>query len=159
MKTRDGRNYYDFLCGAGSLNYGHNPQFIMDKVIDYLTQDKELNSLDLNTTAKTEFISDFVNKILKPRGLDYKLQFTGPTGTNAVEAALKLARKVTKRSNVIAFTNGFHGMTLGAIAATGNRSKAALSAMAQPCPTAISPIGRSKDFLERPTPSITSKKC
>lgn len=59
--------------------------------------------------------------ILNPRGLDYRVQFTGPTGANAVEAALKLARKVTGRNNVVAFTNGFHGVTQGALAATGNR--------------------------------------
>ena len=58
--------------------------------------------------------------ILKPRGLDYVMQFTGPTGTNAVEAALKLARKVTGRTNVICFTNGFHGVSMGALAVTGN---------------------------------------
>src|SRR5690606_27267099 len=61
--------------------------------------------------------------ILVPRGLDYRAMFTGPTGTNAVEAAIKLARKVTGRQLVIAFTNGFHGMTLGALACTGNSSK------------------------------------
>ena len=59
--------------------------------------------------------------ILQPRHLNYKVQFTGPTGTNAVEAALKLARKVTGRSNIVAFTNGFHGCSLGALAATGNQ--------------------------------------
>src|SRR5690606_21124147 len=69
---------------------------------------------------KGEFLETFSEKILKPRGLNYRVQFTGPTGTNAVEAALKLARKVTGRQNIIAFTNGFHGVTLGALATTGN---------------------------------------
>jgi hypothetical protein len=59
---------------------------------------------------------------LRARGLQYKLQCVGPTGTNAVEAALKLARKVTGRSNVVAFTNAYHGCTLGALATTGNRN-------------------------------------
>ena len=54
---------------------------------------------------------------------DYRMQFTGPTGTNAVEAAMKLARKVTGRNNIISFTNGFHGMTLGALSVTGNSMK------------------------------------
>src|SRR3546814_14268393 len=61
----------------------------------------------------------FETLILKPRKLDYRMMFTGPTGTNAVEAAIKLARKVTGRELVIAFSNGFHGMTLGALACTG----------------------------------------
>ena len=59
--------------------------------------------------------------ILEPRGLDYVMQFTGPTGTNAVEAALKIARKVTGRTNIISFTNGFHGVSMGALAVTGNQ--------------------------------------
>ena len=115
LETECGKKYIDFLAGAGSLNYGHNNKFIIKAVIDYLTSSKIINSLDLATTAKHTFMTTFNNTILKPRGLNYKLQFTGPTGTNAVEAALKLARKYTKRSNVIAFTNGFHGMTLGAL--------------------------------------------
>jgi diaminobutyrate-2-oxoglutarate transaminase len=75
------------------------------------------------SAAKGRFLERFQEVVLAPREMDYKVQFTGPTGTNAVEAALKLARKVTGRHNVIAFTNGFHGMTLGALAATGNAMK------------------------------------
>src|SRR3546814_19218129 len=75
---------------------------------------------DMYTEAKAAFIECFEKLILEPRGMDYRLQFTGPTGANAVEAALKLARKVTGRTNVVAFTNGFHGVTLGALACTGN---------------------------------------
>src|SRR5699024_12456107 len=62
-------------------------------------------------------------KILEPRNLDYKIMFPGPTGTNSVEAALKIARKVTGRDKIISFTNAFHGMTLGSLAITGNESK------------------------------------
>src|SRR3546814_10246263 len=72
------------------------------------------------TEAKAAFIECFEKLILEPRGMDYRVMFTGPTGANAVEAALKLARKVTGRTNVISFTNGFHGVTLGALSATGN---------------------------------------
>jgi diaminobutyrate-2-oxoglutarate transaminase len=73
------------------------------------------------TSAKREFMEHFDDIILRPRGLTYKFQFPGPTGANSVEAALKLARKVTGRHNVISFTNGFHGVSLGALAVTGNR--------------------------------------
>jgi diaminobutyrate-2-oxoglutarate transaminase len=90
-------------------------------LLDYIAQDGIAHGLDLFTTAKRRFLEDFESLILNPRGLDYRVQFTGPTGANAVEAALKLARKVTGRSNVVAFTNGFHGVTQGALAATGNR--------------------------------------
>ena len=63
--------------------------------------------------------------ILEPRGFDYKIQFPGPTGTNAVEAALKLARKVKKRNNIFAFMGAFHGMTLGSLALTTDKESRA----------------------------------
>jgi len=116
-----GREYLDFFAGAGTLNYGHNNPRIKQAVIEYLQQDGILHALDLMTVAKREFLETFERCILKPRKLDYKVQFTGPTGTNAVEAALKLARKVKGRTNVISFTNGYHGLSAGALAATGNR--------------------------------------
>ncbi len=79
-----------------------------------------VHSLDQATTAKKHFLERFYYDILQPRHMDYKVQFTGPTGTNAVETALKLARMVKGRSNVISFTNGFHGLTMGSMAVTGN---------------------------------------
>ncbi len=117
----DGREWIDFLAGAGSLNYGHNPPEVVAEVVAYLQRDGIGHSLDLHTTAKRDFLLAFEDCVLKPRNLDYRVQFTNPTGTNAVEAALKLARKATGRSGIIAFTNGYHGMTLGALAATGNK--------------------------------------
>jgi diaminobutyrate-2-oxoglutarate transaminase len=116
-----GRQYVDFLAGCASLNYGHNDPDMKRALLDHIGRDGIAHGLDLFTTAKRGFLEDFEGLILEPRGLDYRVQFTGPTGANAVEAALKLARKVTGRTNVIAFTNGFHGVTLGALAATGNR--------------------------------------
>ncbi|XID74417.1 diaminobutyrate--2-oxoglutarate transaminase [Alkanindiges sp. WGS2144] len=116
-----GREYIDFLAGAGSLNYGHNHPVLKQSLIDYLMQDGVVHGLDMATVAKKQFMQTFEQHILKPRGLSYKMQFTGPTGTNAVEAALKLARNITKRNNVIAFTNGFHGVSLGSLALTGNQ--------------------------------------
>jgi diaminobutyrate-2-oxoglutarate transaminase len=115
-----GREYIDFFSGAGALNYGHNPDVMKRALIEYLTSDGIVHSLDLYSTSKHDFLSGFQDTILRPRQLDYKVQFTGPTGTNAVEAALKLARKVTGRPFAAAFTNGFHGMTLGSLAATAN---------------------------------------
>ncbi|MBI3408902.1 MAG: diaminobutyrate--2-oxoglutarate transaminase [Planctomycetes bacterium] len=115
-----GRRYLDFLAGAGSLNYGHNNPVLKRALIDYIESDAITHSLDLHTAAKEKFLEAFQEIILAPRGLDYVVQFTGPTGTNAVEAALKLARKATGRTNVIFFTNGFHGVSSGALAVTGN---------------------------------------
>ncbi|MGV0851748.1 diaminobutyrate--2-oxoglutarate transaminase [Mycolicibacterium phlei] len=120
-----GRRYLDFFAGAGALNYGHNNPVLKKAVIDYLTGDGIVHSLDIATTAKQEFLETFSRLILQPRGLDYKVQFPGPTGTNAVESALKLARKVTGRESIISFTNAFHGMTLGALSVTGNSMKRA----------------------------------
>ena len=121
----DGNRYLDFLSGAGVLNYGHANPRIVRRLLEYLQRNGLIHSLDLHTTAKRAFLEKFEEIVLIPRGLDYRVQFTGPTGTNAVEAAIKLARKVTGRTNLIAFTNGFHGMSLGALAATGSRFKRA----------------------------------
>lgn len=115
-----GKTYIDFFAGAGVLNFGHNNPRIKRAIIDYLERDGVTHSLDMSTAAKARFLQRFEDIVLSPKGLSYKVQFTGPTGSNAVEAALKLARKVTGRSSVVAFTNGFHGMTLGALACTGN---------------------------------------
>ena len=120
LTTSDGDEYIDFLAGAGTLNYGHNNSKIKKKVIKYLESDGPIHGLDMMTEAKEDFISNFVSLILQKRNMKYKMQFPGPTGTNAVETALKIARKVTGRQNVISFTNGFHGCTLGAAAITGN---------------------------------------
>lgn len=118
----DERNkaYLDFLSGAGTLNYGHNNPVFKKKLITYIENDGITHGLDFHTIAKAEFLDTFNEYILRPRGLAYVVQFTGPTGTNAVEAALKIARNVTGRSNILTFTNGFHGVTLGSLAATGN---------------------------------------
>ncbi|MFW0796386.1 diaminobutyrate--2-oxoglutarate transaminase [Gordonia sp. CPCC 205515] len=120
-----GRQYLDFFAGAGALNYGHNNPLMKSALIDYISDDGITHGLDMATVAKGRFIEAFTSTVLEPRGLDYKIQFPGPTGTNAVEAALKLARKVTGRESIISFTNAFHGMTLGSLSVTGNSMKRA----------------------------------
>lgn len=130
LRDESGRSYLDFFCGAGAVNYGHNNPYIKEKLIRYLTEDRILHSLDMYTTAKREFIAYFEDKILHPRGLHYKLQFPAPTGTNAVEAALKLARKATGRSGIFAFTGAFHGMTLGALSLTTDAESRAAAGVA-----------------------------
>lgn len=115
-----GRQYIDFFSGAGTLNYGHNNPVLKRKLIDYLGTDGVVHGLDMATSAKKYFLDTFDRVLLKPRGWKYKLQFTGPTGTNAVEAALKLARQIKGRQNIVAFTRGFHGVSAGSLAATAN---------------------------------------
>ncbi|MEM6986008.1 MAG: diaminobutyrate--2-oxoglutarate transaminase, partial [Pseudomonadota bacterium] len=109
------------FAGAGTLNYGHSNPRIKSALIEYIKQDGLLHGLDLATVAKVQFLETFEQHVLAPRHLDYRIQFTGPTGTNAVEAAVKVARKAKKRSHVIAFTNAYHGHSLGSLALTGNR--------------------------------------
>lgn len=123
MTDVSGRQYLDFFAGAGSLNYGHNPEVLRQPLLDYLSRGGVTHGLDMHTVAKAEFLQTFRDLVLEPRGLDYKVQFPGPTGANTVESALKLARKVTGRESVISFTNAFHGMTLGALSVTGNSMK------------------------------------
>ncbi len=116
-----GRRYIDFLAGAGALNYGHNPRFIKQLLMDYLQNDGIVQGLDFFTSPKRQLLEAFQEIILQPRGLDYKVQFCGPTGANSIEAALKLARLATGRTNVVSFTGGWHGMTAGCLAITGNQ--------------------------------------
>ena len=115
-----GKEYIDFLAGCGSLNYGHNDEALRSALLDYIREYGITMSMDIQTEPRERFIEAFHRYVLKPRDIDYKLQFTGPTGANAVEAAVKIARKVTSRSNVVAFTNGFHGCSIGALALTGS---------------------------------------
>lgn len=117
---REGARYIDFFAGAGTLNYGHNNDKIKEELIAYLQNDGIIHGLDMATTAKANLLHKLENIILKPRDMDFKVQFTGPTGTNAVEAALKLARMIKKRSNIISFTNGYHGLTMGSMSVTAN---------------------------------------
>lgn len=121
----ENREYIDFLAGAGALNYGHNNQSMKEKIIDYLMADRVTHSLDMATTAKESFLLKFDQVILKPRGLTYKVMFPGPTGTNSVESALKIARKVTGRENIICFSNAFHGMSIGSLSVSANPAKRA----------------------------------
>lgn len=118
----NGKEYVDFFAGAGVLNFGHNNERMKRAMIDYIQSNGVLHSLDLHTTAKRRFMERFTKVILEPRNMPHKMQFMGPTGTNAVEAALKIARRATGRREIVAFSHGFHGMTLGALACTSNQA-------------------------------------
>ena len=121
MTDETGKDYIDFFAGAGALNYGHNPDRMVSRAIEYLQEGGILHSMDMYTPVKREFLEYFQEKILAPRGLDYRIQFAGPTGTNAVEAAIKLARMNKGRENIFAFMGAFHGMTFGSLALTTDR--------------------------------------
>jgi diaminobutyrate-2-oxoglutarate transaminase len=123
LTDEEDRSYVDFFSGAGALNYGHNDPAMKAALLRYLADDGIVHSLDMATSAKADFLDAFESIVLVPRSLDYRVQFPGPTGTNSVEAALKLVRKVTGRETIVSFTNAFHGMTLGSLAITGNGFK------------------------------------
>lgn len=116
----EGREYVDFMSACGALNYGHNHPRLQAAAVEYMLADGISAGLDFHTEAKYRFMRRFEDRILAPRGLVYRMQFPGPTGTNCVEAAIKLARKVTGRNVVAAFTNAFHGMSAGALSATAS---------------------------------------
>lgn len=118
ITDENGKEYIDFFAGAGALNFGHNPDYMIQRIVSYLQSDGILHSMDMYTPSKREFLEYFQENILAPRGLNYKIQFAGPTGTNAVEAAIKLARKVKGRQNIFGLMGAFHGMTLGALSLT-----------------------------------------
>lgn len=121
MTDENGKEYVDFFAGAGALNYGHNPDYMIQRMISYMQSGGILHSMDMYTPAKRDFLEYFQQNILAPRGLNYKIQFAGPTGTNAVESAIKLARMNKKRTNIFAFMGAFHGMTMGSLALTTDR--------------------------------------
>ena len=120
LYDEQGKEYIDFFAGAGTINYGHNHPRVNEALIEYIKNDGVTHGLDYATSAKKKFLETFHYTILEPRHMDYKIQFSGPTGTNAVETALKLVRMVKGRSNIISFTNAFHGLTMGSMAVTGN---------------------------------------
>jgi diaminobutyrate-2-oxoglutarate transaminase len=151
MYGENGREYLDFFSGAGALNYGHNHPDLREPLIEYLQSGAVVHGLDMKSVAKRTFLETFRDVILGPRGLDYKVMFPGPTGTNSVESALKLARKVTGREHVVSFTNAFHGMTLGSLAVTGNSMKRGGAGIplyhATPVPYDDYFSGETEDFL------------
>ena len=116
----EGNKYLDFLCGAGTLALGHNDSEINQTMVDLLTGDAPLHTLDLTTPVKDKFVHTLLSLLPGELKDNAKVQFCSPSGTDAVDAALKLCKTATGRSSVIAFQGGYHGMGHGALALTGN---------------------------------------
>jgi diaminobutyrate-2-oxoglutarate transaminase len=119
--SESGEEYLDFFSGGGALNYGHNEPTMANAAIDYLQSGRLLHALDLHTTAKRDLLTAFDQILFQPNHWDYKVQFTGPTGTDANEAALKLARLVTGRRRIVSFNGSYHGMSIGSLSVSGNK--------------------------------------
>ncbi|WP_106962695.1 diaminobutyrate--2-oxoglutarate transaminase family protein [Streptomyces roseochromogenus] len=119
IEGADGRRYLDCLSGAGTLALGHNHPVVLEAIRRVLDSGAPLSVLDLATPVKDAFITELFRTL--PPGLAdrARVQFCGPAGTDAVEAALKLVRAATGRTGLFAFTGAYHGMTAGALAASG----------------------------------------
>ncbi|MFH0173917.1 diaminobutyrate--2-oxoglutarate transaminase family protein [Streptomyces cacaoi] len=119
IEGADGRRYLDCLSGAGTLALGHNHPVVLEAIRKVLDSGAPLHVLDLATPVKDAFITELF-RTLPPGLADHaRVQFCGPAGTDAVEAALKLVRAATGRTGVLAFTGAYHGMTAGSLEASG----------------------------------------
>ncbi|WHT17492.1 diaminobutyrate--2-oxoglutarate transaminase family protein [Crossiella sp. CA-258035] len=116
----DGREYLDCLAGAGTLALGHNHPVVLAAIRRVLDSGAPLHALDISTPEKDDFTTALLDTLPPELAADCRIHFCGPAGTDAVEAALKLARTATGRQNVLAFTGAYHGMTAGALATSGN---------------------------------------
>lgn len=137
----EGRTFIDCLAGAGTLALGHNHPVVIEAIRQVLADELPLHTLDLTTPVKDRFVQDLFAALPQSFASQAKIQFCGPTGTDAVEAALKLARIATGRSTVLAFQGGYHGMSLGALSLMGNlKAKTPLGAL----------LGQGVQFLPYP---------
>ncbi|MCQ2612583.1 MAG: diaminobutyrate--2-oxoglutarate transaminase family protein [Treponemataceae bacterium] len=116
----EGNKYLDFLCGAGTLALGHNDPEVNQALIDMLSNNLPLHTLDLTTPVKDDFVHTVLSLLPGELRNNAKIQFCSPSGTDALDAALKLCKTATGRSSIIAFQGGYHGMGHGALSCTGN---------------------------------------
>ncbi|WP_174515015.1 diaminobutyrate--2-oxoglutarate transaminase family protein [Streptacidiphilus albus] len=122
VEGADGRRYLDCLSGAGTLALGHNHPVVLRAIRELLDSGAPLQVLDLATPVKDAFTTELLASLPPEFARDARIQFCGPAGTDAVEAALKLVRTATGRSGLLAFTGAYHGMTAGALAAGGDNA-------------------------------------
>lgn len=116
----EGNRYLDFLCGAGTLALGHNDEEVNQAMVKLLTGDYPLHTLDLTTPVKDQFVQTILSLLPEELKDNAKIQFCSPSGTDAVDAAIKLCKTATGRSSIIAFGGAYHGMGHGALSLTGN---------------------------------------
>lgn len=120
VKDADGRVYIDCLAGAGTLALGHNHPVVIEAMQKVLQSGMPLHTLDLITPIKDEFVDELFASLPPEFARNARIQFCGPSGADAVEAAIKLVKTATGRRSMLAFQGGYHGMTHGALSLTGS---------------------------------------
>jgi diaminobutyrate-2-oxoglutarate transaminase len=120
VKDADGRNFIDCLAGAGTLALGHNHPVVISAIEKVLHDKRPLHTLDLTTPVKEEFVSEVFDSLPEEFAKRAKIQFCGPTGGDAIEAAIKLVKTATGRRSILSFQGGYHGATHGTMALSGN---------------------------------------
>ncbi|MEU5149689.1 diaminobutyrate--2-oxoglutarate transaminase family protein [Streptomyces yangpuensis] len=141
IEGADGRRYLDCLSGAGTLALGHNHPVVLEAVRGVLDSGAPLHVLDLATPVKDAFTTELFANLPPELAADARIQFCGPAGTDAVEAALKLVRTATGRPGLLAFTGAYHGMTAGALEASGGAAETRVTRLPYPqdfrCPFGV----------------------
>ncbi|MFF3285528.1 diaminobutyrate--2-oxoglutarate transaminase family protein [Streptomyces sp. NPDC003023] len=141
IEGADGRRYLDCLSGAGTLALGHNHPVVLEAIRKVIDSGAPLHVLDLATPVKDAFTTELFATLPPALADDARIQFCGPAGTDAVEAALKLVRTATGRSGLLAFTGAYHGMTAGALEASGGATDGRVTRLPFPhdyrCPFGI----------------------
>ncbi|KJK50563.1 2,4-diaminobutyrate 4-aminotransferase [Streptomyces sp. NRRL F-4428] len=141
IEGADGRRYLDCLSGAGTLALGHNHPVVLEAVRGVLDSGAPLHVLDLATPVKDAFTTELFANLPPALAADARIQFCGPAGTDAVEAALKLVRTATGRPGLLAFTGAYHGMTASALEASGGAAEGRVTRLPYPqdfrCPFGV----------------------
>ncbi|PJN01954.1 aspartate aminotransferase family protein [Streptomyces sp. CB01201] len=141
IEGADGRRYLDCLSGAGTLALGHNHPVVLEAIRTVLDSGAPLHVLDLATPVKDAFTTELFATLPRELAENGRIQFCGPAGTDAVEAALKLVRTATGRTGMLAFTGAYHGMTAGALAVSGGARDVQVTRLPYPhnyrCPYGI----------------------
>jgi diaminobutyrate-2-oxoglutarate transaminase len=120
VEDTEGRTYIDCLAAAGTLVLGHNHPVVVEAIERALRSELPMQTLDLMTPVKDEFVTELFGVLPEAWAQNARIQFCGPTGTDAVEAALKLVKTATGRGTVLAFHGAYHGMSLGSLQLMGN---------------------------------------
>lgn len=119
LTDMDGKQYIDCLAGAGTLALGHNHTVVREAIKDFMKSYVPLHTLDLTTPVKEAFIDEVFASLPPSFAEKAKIHFCGPTGADAVEAALKLVKTATGNRAILSFQGGYHGSTHGTLSITG----------------------------------------